>query len=109
MTSKKYLITHADIMRRIRESGLDISHENVRYYRVNRDVPKKRKKGSKYAAAIEAAEQKLINELISKLKCSTKSGKTTKGATTRKPQGISADDSASNTPELSADPIGLAL
>ncbi len=63
----KHIITHAAIMRRVRDSGLDISHENVRYYRTRRDVPKKRKKGSKYAAAIEAAEQELINELIQRL------------------------------------------
>ena len=63
----KQIITHADIMRRVRQSGLDISHENVRYYRVNRDVPKQRKKTSKYAAAIEAAEQELINELLQRL------------------------------------------
>ena len=67
MTSKKYFITHADIMRRVRQSGMDISHENVRYYRVNRDVPKQRKKTSKYAAAIEAAERELINELLQHL------------------------------------------
>ena len=54
-------------MRRVRQSGLDISHENVRYYRVNRYVPKQRKKVSKYAAAIEAAEQELINELLQHL------------------------------------------
>lgn len=65
--ASKYFITHADIMRRIRASGLNISHENVRYYRVNRDVPKKRKKVSKYAAAIEAAEQELINELLQRI------------------------------------------
>lgn len=63
----KHIITHAAIMRRVRESGLNISHENVRYYRVHRDVPKKRKKGSKYAAAIEAAEQELVNELLQRL------------------------------------------
>lgn len=63
----KQIITHAAIMRRVRQSGLDISHENVRYYRVNRDVPKQRKKTSKYAAAIEAAEQELINELLQRL------------------------------------------
>lgn len=63
----KHIITHAAIMRRVRESGLNISHENVRYYRTRRDVPKKRKKQSKYAAAIEAAERELIKELIQRL------------------------------------------
>lgn len=96
-------------MRRVRQSGLDISHENVRYYRVNRDVPKQRKKVSKYAAAIEAAELELVNELIKELRCSNKSDRTTKEETTQKRQGTSAAGSASNTLEPSADPTGLAL
>lgn len=73
-------------MRRVRESGLNISHENVRYYRVNRDVPKKRKKGSKYAAAIEAAERELVNELVQTL--TNGKIKTTMG---RKPATVASD------------------
>lgn len=61
--AKKFIIPHSEILARLRESGLRVSHENVRYYREKRDVPKKRNKKSKYADPIERAEAELIKEL----------------------------------------------
>ena len=44
-----------------------ISRQTVRNYRLAKTQPRKRKRQYKYAAAIEAAEQELINELLQRI------------------------------------------
>ena len=75
MAKKKFIIQPSEILARLRESGLGVSHENVRYYREKRDAPKKRNKKSKYADPIERAEAELIEELKLRIDANKRQGR----------------------------------